>query len=199
MNLRLGNQLVQATLDTGMTGGIDLPMTFNPKGEGGKTSISIGLSGVQVAGLEGMIPRMEAGTGAWTNLPVTFRAGVNRGGVGLDVWLAAPACFDFITNHLTLSVDSEGHLPIRSAPNKRLPIGWDRSQLPPRLVILFVKPGSALDKVGARVGDELRKVGSLEGKALNRQAIQDLVASGEECVWVVRRNGEEHHLKVGGR
>lgn len=196
IHLRLGNQEVLATVDTGMSGGVDLPMALKPKGEGGAT-VSMGLSGVLVTGSDVMVNRLEAGSSAWINLPVGFQSENKTGRIGVDVWMAAPVCFDFITNRLTFSLDAAGNLPIRREPNRNLPLQWDRSGRVPRLLVFLVKPGSAMEKAGCKPGDELIQVGSLQGPTLTRRAVQDLVASGVQHIWIIRRNGAELKLNFG--
>jgi len=194
ISLRIGNQEVLATVDTGMSGGVDLPLALKPKGAA-QATVSIGLSGVGVAGSEVLVNRLEAGSSAWVQLPVGFQSEDKTGRIGIDVWMAAPVCFDFITNHVTFSPDAAGNLPIRREPSRNLPLQWDRSGSTPRLLVLLVKPGSAMEKAGCKPGDELIQAGALRGLTLTRRGVQDLVASGIQHVWVVRRNGLE--LKLG--
>ncbi len=196
IHIRLGNQEVLATVDTGMSGGVDLPMALKPKGEGGAT-VSMGLSGVLVAGSDVMVNRLEAGSSAWVNLTVGFQSEDKMGRIGVDVWMAAPVCFDFITNHLTFSQDAAGNLPIRRESNRNLPLQWDRNGRVPRLLVFLVKPGSAMERAGCKPGDELIQVGSLQGPMLTRRAVQDLVASGVQHIWIIRRNGVELKLNFG--
>lgn len=193
LTLRLGNQETPAILDTGMSGGLDLPPGLRPKGEG-EAMVSAGMSGKQVAGSQMMVDRLVAGTGAWRHVPVNFQAEGSTGRIGTDVWLAAPVCFDFITDHLTFSVDAEGNLPIRREPSGKLPLMWDRSGDIPHLVVVLVKPGSAMEKAGCKVGDVLIQAGNLQGPMLTRRAVQDLVALGVKHTWVVGRNGQDANL-----
>ncbi len=196
ISLRLGKLETQATVDTGMSGSVDLPMALQPKGDALAT-ISIGLSGARVAGSEVVVNRLEAGPGAWVDLPVGFQAEGKTGGIGVGVLLAAPVCFDFITNHLTLSLDAEGHLPILREPSRKLPLMWDRGGEAPRLIVFIVKPGSAMEKAGCKVSDEVIKAGDLKAPALTRRAVQDLVASGVKHAWTVRREGQDTNLAFG--
>lgn len=188
ITLRLGTQEVPATVDTGMSGGVDLPGGLKPQAAA-RDTVTIGLSGTRIAGAEARVPRLEAGSSAWIDLPVGFQGEAGTGRIGADVWFAAPVCFDFITNHLTLSVDAQGNLPIRREPSRKLPLVWDRSGAIPKLLVLLVKPGSVLESLGCKPGDELIQVGDLRGPALTRRGVQDLVASGVRTAWTVRRNG----------
>jgi len=70
------------------------------------------------------LPRMKRGS-----------SGRPGGGIGQDVWSAAPAGFDFIQDRLTLHLDTAGRLPIRAQPRLTLPVFWDRSGPSPRLVV----------------------------------------------------------------
>lgn len=195
ITLRLGTEEVPATVDTGMSGGVDLPGNLRPK-VATRDTVSIGLSGTRIAGSEARVSRLETGSSAWVDLPVDFNGEAGSGRVGVDVWFAAPVCFDFITNHLTLSVDAYGNLPIRREPSRKLPLVWDRSGAIPRLLVLLVKPGSVMESVGCMPGDELIQVGDLKGSALTRRGVQDLVASGARPAWTVRRNGQV--IQLGG-
>lgn len=196
LTLRLGKQETSAILDTGMSGGVDLPPGLRPKGEG-EAMITSGASGKQLAGSQMMVDRLEAGTGVWAHLPVTFQSEGTTGRIGTDVWLAAPVCFDFITDNLTFTVDAKGNLPIRREASQKLPLMWDRSTDTPRLIVVMVKPGSILEKAGCMVGDELIQVGDLRGSSITRRAVQDLVATEAKHVWVVLRNGQEVKLQFG--
>lgn len=197
LGVSLGKQETSACLDTGSTGGVDLPITFKPMGSG-ETTVTSGASGTQVTGSQMVVERLNAGAASWTNLPVTFQAGDTSGIIGLDIWLAAPVCFDFITNHLTLSLDAKGGLPFRHEPSRKLPLMWDRNGNTPTLVVVMVKPGSAMEKAGCKAGDVLLQVGDLAGSRLTRRCIQDLVASGAKHAWVVRRNDQEVRLEFTG-
>jgi predicted aspartyl protease len=196
LKLRLGTQETSALVDTGSNGGIALPMDLLPKGDG-HAAEAIGLSGVLVSGSEVVVARLEAGSSAWSNLPVAFQGTGKIGGIGVGVLLAAPVCFDFITNHLSFSLDATGNLPIRRQISRSLPIIWEGQGGTRRLVVLLVKPGSAMEKAGCKMGDELIQVGELQGAALTRRSVQDLVATGARHVWVVRRKGQEVKLQFG--
>lgn len=195
LTLRLGNQEVAAIMDTGMGGGVDLPLGLRPKGEG-KDTYTRGATGTLLAGSEIQVERLAAGTSAWVQLPVNFE-GEAAGRIGVDVWLAAPVCFDFVTHNLTFSLDADGNLPMRRDPGRKLPIIWDRSGPSPRLIVMLVKPESAMEKAGCRAGDVLLRAGTLHAEMLTRRAVQELVASGAEHKWLVRRHGEEVELRFG--
>lgn len=196
IKLRLEGQETSVLVDTGMSGGVDLPIELQPKGDVRATE-TIGLSGVRVSGSEVLVNRLEAGSSAWINVPVGFHRKEKNGGIGVDVWLYSPVCFDFITNNLSIPQDAAGNLPIRREISRRLPIIWDRKGGTQRLVVFLVKPGSAMEKAGCKIGDELLQVGALQGVALTRRSVQDLVATGAKHVWVVRRNGQEVNLQFG--
>ena len=193
LSLRVQGQTVEAEVDTGSTGGLDLPAALNPKRAGEKT-VSQGVSGVAIAGEIQAIPAIEAGAFAWRHAPVNFQEGTKLGRIGLDVWLASKVCFDFVTRHVTLTLDKAGNLPLRRGPNRRLPLLWDRSGAVSRLVVALVKPGSPMEKAGCKVGDEVIKAGDLKGPMLTRRAVQDLVASGVRHAWTVRREGQDMNL-----
>lgn len=193
LSLRVGGQIVQAEVDTGSTGGLDLPTALSPKRAGNKT-VSQGASGVAIAGEIQTIPTVEAGAFAWRHAPVDFQEGTKLGRIGLDVWLASKVCFDFVTRHVTLTLDKAGNLPLRREPNRRLPLLWDRSGAVPRLVVALVKPGSPMEKAGCQVADILLQAGNLKDQTLTRRAVQDLVASGSRHAWTVLRSGSEIHL-----
>jgi hypothetical protein len=54
-----------------------------------------------------------------------------------------------------------------------------------------------MEAAGCQVGDELVRVGPLEGKALTRRSVMDWMAKGKPHAWVVRRNGgmKELHFR----
>jgi len=194
LDLRLGTQRVLAMVDTGMSGGIDLPADLLPKGDS-TGSVSGGLFGTMISGAVMRVKRLDAGTSAWMDVPVSFQGEGQAGGVGAEVWNAAPVCFDFITNHLTFSLDASGNLPFVRESRRSLPLAWDRSGSLPRLSVLLVKPGSAMERAGCQPGDELVQVGDMQGAKLTRRSIQDLVASGIRHDWIVRRKGQVMKLE----
>lgn len=193
LTLQLANRNTPAILDTGLSGGLDLPPDLRPQGQG-EAMVSAGISGKQVAGSQMMVDRLVAGTGAWRHVPVNFQDEGSTGRIGTDVWLAAPVCFDFITDHLTFSADTEGNLPFLREPSQKLPLLWDRSGVTPRLVVALVKPGSPMEKAGCQVGDVLVQAGDLKGPMLTRRAVQDLVATKSRHSWTVLRSGKEVQL-----
>lgn len=193
LSLRLGGQSVLAEVDTGSTGGLDLPASMDAEASG-QATLSQGLSGVTLSGRERVPSAVETGAFAWVRPAVDFQAEAKVGRIGLDVWLADRVCFDFTTRQVTLTPDRTGNLPLRREPHRRLPLMWDRTGAEPRLVIALVKPGSPMEKAGCRVGDLLVRVGSLRDAALTRRAVQDLVASGVPHTWTVLRAGTEVQL-----
>jgi len=196
VKLRLGTQETSVIVDTGFSGGANLPAElFHDRG--GRATDAVGLSGVHVSGSEVIVNRLEAGSSAWINFPVGFQAIGKFGSIGVDLLLAAPVCFDFITNNLSFSKDATGNLPVHREISRRLPITWDRKANTQRLVVLLVKPGSAMEKAGCKVGDELIQAGDLHGSALTRRSVQDLVATGAKHFWTVRRNGQDVKLQFG--
>jgi hypothetical protein len=76
---------------------------------------------------------------------------------------------------------------------------WDRSGDAPHLVVVLVKPGSAMEKAGCKIGDELIQAGDLRGQVITRRTVQDLVASGVKHTWIVRRNGQSVSLAFSGQ
>jgi len=196
ISVRIGGQEALAAVDTGMSGGVDLPISLKSQGAT-RGTVSIGLSGVQVAGSEARVDRLELGSSAWMDVPVDFQGGEKSGRIGIDVWFAAPVCFDFITNHLTLTRGESGNLPIRSKASQKLPLAWDRSGSTPRLRVLLVKPGSSMAQAGCLPGDELIQAGGLQGPTLTRRAVQELVASHVQHQWIIHRNGQELKLEFG--
>lgn len=193
LSLRVGGQRVEAEVDTGSTGGLDLPAILGQEPMTGGT-VSQGLSGVALRGTIRVPSSVEAGPYAWSHPPVDFVEDAKVGRIGLDVWLASKACFDFVTHHLTLSLDAGGNLPLRREPNRRLPLLWDRAGAAPRLVVALVKPGSRMQKAGCIAGDILIQAGDLKGQSLTRRAVQDLMASGSRHTWTVLRSRHEVQL-----
>jgi hypothetical protein len=195
--LRVGSTQVTALLDLGRMGGLDLPWRLKPAGKG-QLIYSQGMLGNAAPGQHQEVGRVEAGAGAWTDIPVAFQEGVEVGGIGQDVWSAAPAGFDFIQDRLTLQLDKAGRLPIRAQPRLTLPVLWDRTGPSPRLVVAAVKPGSPMAKAGCQPGDVLIRAGNLSGRALSRRTLMALMARGEAHIWIVRREGKPEKLLLFG-
>jgi predicted metalloprotease with PDZ domain len=144
------------------------------------------------------IDRVEAGTGAWTQVQVCFQNGVEWGAIGQDVWSAAPACFDFIEHRLTLRLDEGHRLPIQQKRRLGLPVLWDRTGKTPRLMVEAVKPGSPMEMAGCQAGDELVMAGALSGRALTRRSLMVLMTQRQPHVWTVRRGEKLERLAMFG-
>ena len=188
LHLSLSGKAIACLADTGAMGGLQLPWTMRPSAKG-ETFVESGLSGLKARGESFDIERLEAGTGAWKGVPVDFSGPGDTGAIGMDVWSAAPVCFDFIANCVTLRCDGKRSLPVVRPGRLSLPVLWDRSGRVPVLKVADIKAGSPMERAGCQVGDEILQAGSLEGKTLTRRSLMALVAKGEPHPWVVRRGG----------
>ncbi len=189
--LHVGTAEVPAEVDTGMAGGIDLPEQFAPQGEG-RAVASGGLYGGMLKGTEKGMPRLACGDLAWLNVPVAFDANKAAGVIGEEVWSCGAVWFDLVGSpQIRLSLDEKGNLPFDRTPNRRLPLVWEGNGATRRMIVALVKPGSALEKAGCKVGDQVLQAGVLKAEALTRRGVQDLVASGKTHTWIVRRGDKD--------
>lgn len=196
--LQTGKAEVPAMVDTGLAGGIDLPEQHAPEGQG-RTMSGGGLFGGMSHGLEKRMPQLACGDVAWVDVPVTFEPGKGAGTVGQDVWSQGPVCFSLVGSpRIALFLDDQGHLPFNRIPSRRLPVVWEGQGGERRLVVALVKPGSAMEKAGCKVGDQVVMAGDLKGATLTRRGIQDLVATGQAHGWTVQREGREITLRFEG-
>lgn len=195
VTLTVGKDQVEAQLDLARMGGLYLPGRLKAVGKGEPIHVQA-MMGPAVAGVDQEVERIEAGSGAWTGVHASFHDHLSFGGIGQDVWSAAPVCFDFIQDRLTLHLDSGGRLPLRPGSGRTLPVLWDRTGPVPKLVVVWVRPGSPMDLAGCRIGDELVRAGQLSGAKLSRRNLMALMAQGREHEWTVRRDGrlETVHL-----
>jgi hypothetical protein len=192
--LNAGKGETPALVDTGMAGGIDLPESQSPEGEG-RTTMTGGLYGGALKGTEKHLPRLACGDLAWMNVPIDFQPSKAAGVIGEEVWSCGPVWFDLVGNpRVKLSLDEKGNLPFDRTPSHRLPVVWQGRGAARRMVIALVKPGSALEKAGCKVGDRIFQAGGLKGETLTRRGIQDLVASGKAHTWMVHRDGKDLRL-----
>ena len=95
----VGDQEVPALLDTGGMGGIGLPWRLRPKVEPGLNATT-GVLGHPVSEVRSRMAYVGAGASAWQDLEVAFAEGNELGSIGLDVWSAAPVCFDCADHQL---------------------------------------------------------------------------------------------------
>jgi len=193
--LTVGTTQVPTSLDIARMGGLDLPWSLKPAGEG-QTVHSQVMLGDATPGQFHELGRVEAGAGAWTRVRTYFQQGMADGGIGQDVWSAAPAGFDFIQDRLTLHLDAAGRLPIRAQARLTLPVFWDRSGPSPRLIVMAVKAGSPMAEAGCRPGDELVRAGTLSGRALNRRSLMALMDQAKPHAWIVLREGKPEQLRM---
>jgi len=193
--LTVGTTQVPTSLDIARMGGLDLPWSLKPAGEG-QTVHSQVMLGDATPGQFHELGRVEAGAGAWTRVRTYFQQGMADGGIGQDVWSAAPAGFDFIQDRLTLHLDAAGRLPIRAQARLTLPVFWDRSGPSPRLIVMAVKAGTPMAEAGCRPGDELVRAGTLSGRALNRRSLMALMDQAKPHAWIVLREGKPEQLRM---
>jgi hypothetical protein len=192
VSLQLDGREGECWLGTAITVGIALPWNLRPEGKG-QPIISHGIDGLVDAGETLEVPEINAGSDAWKNVKVSFQK-QQMGEIGLDVWSGGAACFDFVTDRLTLTSSEEKGLMIHRNPILRLPLSWDRKGGTPKLSVHFVKTGSPMESAGFHAGDEIVRVGPLPSGSLSRRAIQDLVAKGAPLRWILKRNGQSVQL-----
>jgi len=189
--LQTGKAEVPAMVDTGLAGGIDLPEAQAPESEGLVTAAG-GLYGGMIKGTQKRMPRLACGDLAWLDVPVNFEPNKQTGMIGEDVWSCGPVWFDLVGSpRIRIRLDEKGRLPFNRTPSRRLPVVWEGSGGARQMIITLVKPGSALEKAGCKVGDQVLQAGELKGETLTRRGVQDLVASGKAHTWTVLRNGKD--------
>jgi hypothetical protein len=193
ISLMVGQNRVTASVDLGRMGGLDLPWSVRPTGEAVPRQ-SQAMVGAPAPGQALDVECVEAGPGAWSQVQGYFQPGIESGAIGLDVWSAAPVCFDFIQNQLTLQLGEGNQLPIQAPGRISIPVLWDRTGAAPKLKVAAVTAGTPMDKAGCRPGDELIKAAGLAGPTLNRRNLLTLLAQKKPHVWTVRRGEQEVNL-----
>ncbi len=196
VTLKINGREVSCTLATNVADGLGMPAGFRPQSQG-KASVLLNQSLRKNTGTIVDIPKVEAGSGAWWEIPVHFQEIGNTGYIGLEIWSAAPTCFDFIEDTVTFEPGPDNKLQFERDTGWRLPLYWDRSGAGPRLRVLLVKQGSVLEE--AREGDEILRVGPLKGKALTRRTIQEWTVQSKGETWTVRRKGKVVDIHVPPR
>lgn len=189
VTVRSGGREGQLRLDTGCVGGITLPWA-RPSGI---PAWDLGARGGLGEGTFAGPGRVEAGGAAWKDVPLWHREAPGPGTLGLDILGAAPVYLDFINDKAVLAAPG-GELAFRKDTAEFLSIRWDRTPARSRLVVHHLSPGSALARSGAEEGDEILEADGLEGPALSRRGLADLVRSGKARKWRVLRRGEERSL-----
>ncbi len=179
----------RVVLDTGHPGGVTLP--WARPGSGRDTSL--GLSGKEVVADRVDSARIETEAGAWCDVPVWHQPSEGPGLLGLHALLAGQVYLDFVNDILVLPT-RKGELPYQRNAPPTLPIRWDRSGPEPRLLIHLVKPGSSLERAGARAGDILLEADGYREGSLSRGLLQSLLREGRAKAWRVLRDGRELRL-----
>lgn len=179
----------RVVLDTGHPGGITLPWARHGSGK----DVGLCLSGREVVADRVESSRIETEAGAWCDVPVWHQPSDGPGLLGLHALLAGPVYMDFL-NDIVVLPTRKGELPYLRNAMPTLPIRWDRSGPEPRLVIHLVKPGSALDRAGARAGDFVLEADGYRERGLSRSLLQDLLRGGRAKEWRVLRDGKERRL-----
>jgi hypothetical protein len=186
----VGKKAVRCLVDTGDNGGISLPVSVRPSVSGKRNEVvASGVLGSLKTETNQESLRISGGSGFWTGARVDFLDDAYEGVIGQDVWSAGPVCFDFVTDSLTIAVGSDKELPIRRDKPRGLPIVWERLGSSQRLVVLLVKPGSAMERAGLQAGDVLLSVGSVKNSLLTRKLVNEMLLSGKPFAIGITRNG----------
>jgi predicted aspartyl protease len=193
--IRVAGKEVWVMLDTGSEGAFDLTGDTGAN-EAYEPHWSAGISGKVVETKGVTIDRVELAGKAWLNVPANLhKEGEGDALVGLPVLCAAPLGLNFINDTVTFQQDAAGNLPLRREHSAGLSLEWDRRQDNAHLRIGPLPPHSPMETAGFKPGDELRRVGTLEGNALTIRAIRNLVAQAKPLRWVVFRDGRERRLE----
>jgi hypothetical protein len=182
-----GQTFIPCAVDTGSMDGIGLPASVSmTRARIGSFSQGI-LGQIRPHGLA-TIPEITLGGLRWRNLEVGLEEDTDTGTMGMGVLAPGKVHFDFIIHMAAFEPRQDG-IPPEIWNRRSLPIGWDRSGRQAFLKVFAVPPGSELDRLGCRVGDQLVQVAHLTGKRLTRRTILDFVRSGQPHAWIVRRDG----------
>lgn len=194
VQLQIAGKTVEAICDTGSAGFLQL-IESDRKTLG----LKVGKNGGMVQGIEGTttaVKDTESNVSVgikdtlWCVSNVSIDPNSDSSTIGLQAF-GPCVWFNFKKNEIGFSKTIDGCLP--SNPVLRMPIwfAWDRGQEPPKLVVIAVKPGSAYEKAGMKVGDVVIRAGDLEGENLGIAPIQQLFLKGKAVSITVIQNGKK--------
>ncbi len=192
--MNLGEKQFPAEVDTGACGLLEVPNAIVPKDVPRQP---------RMAGSFASLVRAETAVLELGALTRTFGARIvglskgDQGVLGQDAFKAGPAFFDFCFDFIALPPGTDKHWATITQDPINPSLVWDRSGATPVLELLGVFPGSKLEKAGLCNGDRIMRVGTLEGKALNRRMLLKLISKKEPSVWTIIRNGNTIVVNVG--
>jgi hypothetical protein len=138
--------------------------------------VSVGGLGGQKDASQAVLGSVGSGPATWWNVQATFGDGPVV--IGSAALLSGPVEFDLAGGRIILS-----SLAVR-ASREEIPVVWDRSGQRPVLRVFAVGSGTLLARAGAHVGDQVLKVGDLEGSKLTREALLALLERNPESKFV---------------
>lgn len=196
LDLKANGRTLSAILDTGNGGGLILPKSAVPAGSVAPGGVSTGIHGNLVPNFEARLDVAAGGRG-WRSVAARLEEAEDCANLGLRIFKAGPTYFDFTFKLLVLPSGPQGSWAILpEEPSRKLTLAWTRRVGKAWLEVLHVVPGSAFERAGLRAGDQLVKVGSLEGAVLSLRSVGHLLSAGQACTWIVRRSGKEHRFEV---
>ncbi len=195
-DVELGGTVVPCMVDTGAVGGFQAPGEAGGKPTPEELYYYASVTGAVMEGRSVRMPKIPAGERSWKNVDLELvKPGEGNPQVGLDVLGAAPVALDFLRQRITFAINPDGSLPYRKDPCRVL-LGWEPRSGGRVLVVHPLRPVSAYYKAGLRTGDEVLRVGSLEGEALTLWSVRDFLQKGVAHGWRVRRGGQTLDLQV---
>jgi len=195
-DITLSNTTVPCMVDTGATGGFQVPGEAGGSPDPEQTFYYASMAGSILEGRTFRVPRIPAGDRAWSDVDLdVVKPGEGTPQVGLTVLAAAPVAYDFLHNRITFTARSDGSLPYRKEP-RRISLAWGSRTGERFLTIQPLRPASAYFKAGLRTGDHVLKVGPFEGETLSIKAVRDYLDKGEPHTWSVRRGAERVEVSV---
>ena len=179
VTLQAGGRDCLAVVDTGCADAFALPGTYMPEWGGTAVATVGGLGGHEASTLA-MVPRISIGQASWTNATATIWKKPN-GLLGCGALLAGQVEFDFAAGRVILGGSGQRSV-LHHAPE--IPVAWDRLGAHPCLRVALLGHGTLLERAGAHVGDQVLKVGDLEGPGLTREALLALLEGNPEPKFV---------------
>jgi hypothetical protein len=179
VTLQAGGRDCLVVVDSGCADAFALPGAYLPEW-GGTAVATVGGFGSHEASTLAMVPRISIGKASWTNATATIWNKPN-GLLGCGALLAGQVEFDFAAGRVILGGSGQRSI-LHHAPE--IPMAWDRTGVKPCLRVALVGHGTLLERAGAHVGDQVLKVGDLEGPGLTREALLALLEGNPEPKFV---------------
>ncbi len=192
------DQTVACIIDTGYTGGIELPTSFlsNQETKPIHKQSFLGVS----SGVQSTMGFLSLGGQRINNIPCDFFETNSTTTIGLKILMLLPFSLDFLSNRMILGPELM-NIQFDSIERKQmlLPLRWNRLSNSFYLSFLPISNDSEFSKAGIKEGDKVLRVGPLIGQKLTKRGILNYSLTHNKLQWELQRGNEKIKILTSGQ